>query len=76
MTLKQSDNSCVKPASGYRTSDGKMYATYREAVLEQHTIDIRKEVASYMEGKHLYYNHIYPIIEWERYKKEQELKND
>ena len=76
MTLKQSDNLCVKPASGYTTSDGKMYATYREAVLEQHMIDIRKEVASYMEGKHIYYASLYPIIEWERYKKEKELKDE
>jgi hypothetical protein len=76
MTLKQSDNSCVKPASGYTTSDGKMYATYREAALEQHMIEVRKEVNSYMDNEHIYYTSRYPIMEWERYKKEKELKDE
>ena len=76
MTLKQSKLSCVEPVMGYKISDGKMYATHKEAVLEQHLLDIDKEIDKYIGSASVGWVSRYAILGWERFKKEQELNNE
>lgn len=75
MTLKQSQTLSVEPVMGYKTSDGKMYATHKEALLEQHLLDFSNDLEAYLSNGYHNYLARYAILDWERYKKEKELKD-
>jgi hypothetical protein len=76
MTLKQSQTSSVEPIMGYKTSDGKMYATHKEALLEQHLLEMRKEIDCFSGKYSSPWGSKHAILDWERYKKQQELNNE
>ena len=74
--MTQSKPSSVKPMMGYVTTDGKIHATEIDAKVEQHILDMTKDMEAYIGHSYSIWRSAYDIQNWERFKKRKELENE
>ena len=74
--MTQSKPSSVKPMMGYVTTDGKIHATEIDAKVEQHILDMTKELQDYVGSSFSMWRDAHAIKLWESYKKRKELENE